>query len=131
MTPLGSREKLLVGALVILVVVVVVLAVFAFVPRSPKYSAVLNIHIDYYGIGKGETINFTVFVNGHHRTDGSLTGTRDFPLIEDTDLSIVVRWSGHETHQCLVEVFCEEKRYATSVWVANGLESSIRFIIRG
>jgi hypothetical protein len=129
MHPLSIREKSLIGVIAVLIVVLIVVAAFALVPSSPKYSGDLNVHIDYYGIPIGNVVDFTVFIDGHHGTDGNLTGTQ-VTQIAETDLSIVVKWSGNETHLCLVEVFCRGNRYATSVWLADGLESSTSFLIR-
>jgi len=130
MTPLGSREKLLMGVIAVMIVVVVITAVFAFVPRSSKYSGDLNVHIDIYGVPKDVTINYTIFIDGHHGKEGNVIGTGAFMGIEDTDVSLVVKWSGNATHLCLVEVFCQGNRYPGSVWLADGLDSSLRFLIR-
>lgn len=128
MQPLGSREKLLLGVIAVLVIVLIVFVLSPFVPSSPEYSADLNVHIDMDNINMGETVNYTIFADGHRALDSYIVGQHATEY-EYADLSITVKWSENETHLCLVEVFCKGTRYTASIWVADGLEGSTSFHI--
>ncbi len=124
MARLSSREKILSGVVVGLVVVLAVVSTIAFMPNAlaPKRSTTVHLYIYYYGVSYQETVEYSVFYDGHHTQDNVVTGNWTGNQAGDSDVYFVAKWSGDETHQCLIEVYIGGDRYTESLWLLDGVE---------